>query len=66
MAKCMSHINSYKRQSIDWNAPIDMTRAVFPPDLLDGLGIEKIEPKKVNLTPNLVPHAILISQKVKR
>ena len=53
----MSHVNSYRRKSIDWFAPIDMARAVLPADLLDGLGVERIEPRDVNLTPGLVPHA---------
>lgn len=57
MARCMSHVNSYKRKSIDWFAPIDMASAVLPPDLINGLGIEKVEARDVNLTPLLVPHA---------
>ena len=57
MARIMSHVNSYRRKSIDWFAPIDMARAVLPADLLDGLGVERIEPRDVNLTPGLVPHA---------
>lgn len=57
MARCMSHVNSYSRASLDWFTPIDMARAVLPADLLDGLGIEKVDPQKVNLAPSLVPHA---------
>lgn len=57
MTRCMSHVNSYKRKSIDWFAPIDMARAVFPPDLIDELGIGKVEARDVNLTPLLVQHA---------
>lgn len=57
MARCMSHVNSYRRKSIDWFAPVDMALAVLPRDLIDGLGIERIEPALVNLTPELVPHA---------
>lgn len=58
MACCMSHVNSYCRKSIDWFAPIDMAKAVHPADLLDGLGVEKVKPGDINLTPSLVPHAV--------
>lgn len=59
MARIMSHINSYSRKSIDWFAPYDMARAVLPPGLLEGLGVERVEPRRINLTPQLVPHAIV-------
>lgn len=59
MARCMSHVNSYRRSSADWFAPIDLARGVLPPELLEGLGVERVEPKEVNLTPYLVPHAML-------
>ncbi|HJH75002.1 MAG TPA: hypothetical protein OIL86_13900 [Eggerthellaceae bacterium] len=39
-------------------APVEMARLVLPQGLLDAYGVEEIEPKEVNLTPHLVPHAI--------
>lgn len=59
MAACMSHVNSYMRGSMGWVSPMDMARALFPRDMLDAYGIESIDPKEVNLTPGLVPHAIV-------
>lgn len=59
MALCMSHVNSYCRDSLDWFSPISLAMLVLPPSLTEGLGIEKIEPSDVNLTPYLVPHAIV-------
>ena len=58
MAACMSHVNSYMRGSMGWASPMDLARALFPKGLLDAYGIEAIEPREVNLTPSLVPHAI--------
>ena len=58
MAACMSHVNSYLRGSMGWMAPIEMARLVLPPGVLDAYGVERIDPKEVNLTPHLVPHAI--------
>ena len=51
MARCMSYANSYRRKSIGWFASVDMALAVLPRDLIDDLGIERIEPARVNLTP---------------
>ena len=65
MALCMSHVNSYCRDSLDWWSPIAMAMLVLPPSLTEGLGIEKIDPADVNLTPYLVPHAML-EQKAKK
>lgn len=59
MATCMSHINSYCRESIEWWSPIDVARVVLPLELTEALGIEKVERRDVNLTPYLVPHAML-------
>lgn len=60
MAACMSHVNSYLRGKMDWMAPVEMARLVLPQGLLDAYGVEEIEPKEVNLTPHLVPHAITL------
>lgn len=58
MAACMSHVNSYMVGSMGWASPMDLAMALFPKGLLDAYGIERIDPKEVNLTPGLVPHAI--------
>ena len=62
MAACMSHVNSYLRGSMGWASPMDLASALFPKGLLDAYGIERIEPREVNLTPSLVPHAITTMQ----
>lgn len=59
MAVCMSHVNSYGRDSLGWAAPYDLARLILPADLMDGLGIERIPANDVNLTPYLVPHAMI-------
>lgn len=58
MAACMSHVNSYMVGSMGWASPMDLAMALFPKGLMDAYGIERIDPKEVNLTPYLVPHAI--------
>lgn len=60
MAACMSHVNSYLRGSMDWMAPVELARLVLPQGLLDAYGVEQVDPKEVNLTPHLVPHAITL------
>ena len=53
----MSHVNSYLRGKMGWMAPVETARLVLPPGVLDAYGVERIDPKEVNLTPGLVPHA---------
>ena len=59
MARAMSHVNSYLRSSMDWTSPAEMARVLLGPDVLDAYGVETIDPREVNLTPGLVPHAIV-------
>ncbi len=59
MAACMSHVNSYMRGSMGWASPMDLARALFSKGLLDACGVESADPREVNLTPHLVPHAIV-------
>jgi len=54
MADIASHVNSYKRASLGGKAPIDLAACVLPEGLLEGLGIRRIEPDEVNLTPGLL------------
>lgn len=58
-ALLMSHVNSYMRNSLGWASPAALAKAVFPQGTLDALGVEEIEPERVNLTPMLIPHAIV-------
>lgn len=55
----MSHVNSYMRNALGWASPVALARAVFPQGALDALGVVEIEPDLVNLTPMLIPHAIV-------
>ena len=52
MAVCMSHVNSYLRGKMGWMAPVETAGLVLPP------GVERIDPREVNLTPHLIPRAI--------
>lgn len=38
---------------------MDLAMALFPKGLLDAYRVDKIDPKEVNLTPSLVPHAFV-------
>ena len=58
MAACMSHVNSYLRGNMEWMAPVEMAGLVLPPGVLDAYGVEAVDPREVNLTPQLVPHSI--------
>ena len=44
---------------MDWTSPEEMARLVIEANVLDAYGVEHIDPKEVNLTPQLVPHAIV-------
>lgn len=59
MAACMSHVNSYMVGSMGWASPMNLAMALFPKGLLCAYGVERIDPKEVDLTPSLVPHAIV-------
>ena len=59
MALLMSHVNSYKRESLGWASPLELAKIILPEDLLDGLGIELIPAEEVMLKPALLPHAVI-------
>ena len=44
-----SHINSLKRKSTDFSTPIDKIYALFGHEILDKLGISKIDPNEITL-----------------
>lgn len=50
----MSHINSYKRKKLNNVSPITMFSTIYGKDTVDKLGIQEIEPNKVNLSTKLL------------
>ena len=50
----MNHINSYKRKDLYGKSPYEAASALFPEDFFILLGLEPIDPKKVNLSPSLI------------
>lgn len=50
----MSHINSYKRKKLNNISPYEMFSTIYGEDTINKLGINKIEPNNVNLSPNLL------------
>ena len=50
----MSHINSYKRKKLSNISPYEMFSTIYGEDTINKLGINKIEPNNVNLSPNLL------------
>ena len=49
-----SHINSLKRKSTDFSTPIDKFYALFGQEILDKLGISKIDPNEVTLNNTVI------------
>ena len=58
MAACTSRVNSYLRGNMEWMAPVEMAGLVLPPGVLGAYGVEAVDPREVDLTPQLVPHSI--------
>lgn len=54
LAVVCSHVNSYGRPSLGGASPYQLAGQVLPADLIDGLGIERIEPKDVTMKPTIV------------
>jgi IS30 family transposase len=54
MAVVTSHVNSYPRPSLGGLAPIDLAAAVLPTSLLDELGVSRVDPNDVVMTPALL------------
>lgn len=55
----MSHVNCYMRNALGWASPYALAKAVFPQGVLEALGVTEVPPELVNLTPMLIPHAIV-------
>lgn len=49
----MNHINSYCRKKLHGKCPYDVAMAVLPEDFFGFLGLEKIDPNKVIMSPAL-------------
>lgn len=54
MALVTSHVNSYPRPSLGGLAPIDLAQAALPKSLLDELGVSRVAPDDVVMTPELL------------
>ena len=54
MATITSHVNSYPRPSLGGMAPIDLALAILPRSLFEELGIGRVEPGEVVMTPRLL------------
>ena len=52
-----SHVNSSVRLSIGNATPMALAKLALPASLLDGLGLELIEPQNVQARPELIEHA---------
>ena len=63
MATLMSHVNSYAREVLAWATPYDLAKLMLPEDLIDGLGVERIDGNDVTLKPYLIEHAIVQKKK---
>ena len=50
----MNHVNSFCRRSLMGKCPFDMAENILPGDFFVLLGLEKIPPEDVNLTPDLL------------
>ena len=50
----MDHVNSFCRRSLMGKCPFDMAENILPRDFFALLGLEKIPPEDVNLTPDLL------------
>ena len=52
--KMMSHINSTCRESLGGKCPYDIALTYMSAETLKSLGIKRIPPSEVNLTPSLL------------
>ena len=51
-----SHINSYSRENLAGATPFELAPAGFTDELMRALGLKRIDPDKVCLTPRLLNH----------
>lgn len=50
----MNHINSYKRKALFGKSAYDMAYAVLPHEFFEKLGLDRIPPDTINLTPRFI------------
>ena len=50
----MDHVNSYPRESLHGKSPYDIAKVMYPADFMDMLGLERIPPGDVVLSPVLL------------
>ncbi len=60
IAQVCSHVNSYPRPAKGGIRPIDLASLVVPADLLECLGIVKVAPDDVTMSPKLIGHGIIL------
>lgn len=52
--RMMDHINSYRRESLGWKSPYEAFGFFYGQEILDKLGLKKIDPDDVFLKPDLL------------
>ena len=56
--RMMDHINSYRRESLGWKCPYDAFAFFYGQEILDRLGLRKIDPDGVILKPSLLKRTV--------
>lgn len=56
--RMMDHINSYRRESLGWKCPYDAFAFFYGQEILDRLGLRKIDPDGVILRPSLLKRTV--------
>ena len=58
VALCRGHVNSYPLASLGGRTPLDSLGGLLPDDVLELVGVVRLDPKDVVLKPSLIPHAV--------
>ena len=59
----MSHINSYKRKKLNNESPYSIFSKLYGEDTINKLGLQEIEPNKVNLSTHLLKKEVNLNDK---
>ena len=59
----MSHINSYKRKKLNNESPYSTFSKLYGEDTINKLGLQEIEPNKVNLSTHLLKKEVNLNDK---
>ena len=54
----MDHINSYRRESLGWKSPYEAFEFFYGKNILDCLGLTRIDPDDVTLKPELLKRTV--------